>query len=93
MPICRAVAPTVLRFSTLDRPNVGSQNCQGSASGFDKLLVQIAHDNKNVIYVPTQGTLTRRSEWDNELHPAEGGFRKIAKKFLDTIRTKFSGRI
>src|ERR1700675_811321 len=33
---------------------------------FDRLLSQIAQQNKNVIYVRTQGTLDLRSQWDNE---------------------------
>jgi hypothetical protein len=61
-------------------------------SAFDKILRQIAQQHKNVIYVPTQGTLSA-GDWANELHPTRDGFEKIAQVFLRTMRARFPGRI
>jgi hypothetical protein len=61
--------------------------------GFDKLLVQIEQQHKNVVYVRTQNTLSPASDWDNELHPTVQGFNKIAGVFLRALRAKFAGRI
>jgi hypothetical protein len=60
---------------------------------FDKILVQIEQQNKNVIYVRTQGTLSPDTDWANELHPTEQGFNKIANVFLKAMRGHFPGRI
>jgi hypothetical protein len=57
------------------------------------MLTQLAHDNKNVVYVRTQGTLNAVSDWANELHPTEPGFEKIAARFLEGLRARFPGRI
>ncbi|MEM7360100.1 MAG: hypothetical protein AAF431_13445 [Pseudomonadota bacterium] len=48
---------------------------------YDKLLKNFAKNNQRVRIVQTQGTLVE-SEWANELHPRNVGFRKIAKLFL-----------
>lgn len=58
----------------------------------DRLLVQIEQQNRNVVYIRTQGTLSP-SDWANELHPTEAGFGKIADVFLKALRTRFPGRI
>lgn len=42
---------------------------------------ELAANSKNVIVVPTQGTLSKK-EWANELHPTNSGFSKIANKFM-----------
>jgi hypothetical protein len=60
---------------------------------FDKLLVQLEQQHKNVVYVRTQSTLSPASDWDNELHPTAQGFNKIAGVFLKALRAKFAGRI
>ena len=52
---------------------------------FDAMLKRISRRHKNVYVVPTQGTLGSKSQWDNELHPSKGGFKKIAKKFESVI--------
>jgi hypothetical protein len=60
----------------------------------DRLLVQIEQRYKeSVVYVRTQGTLSPATDWSNELHPTEQGFRKIAGIFLKSLRKKFPGRI
>ena len=51
---------------------------------FAKLLNKIAAKNKNITVVDTQGTLID-SEWHNELHPRNVGFRKIAKLFAAAL--------
>lgn len=60
---------------------------------FDKLLAELEAQHRNVVYVRTQRTLAPDSEWANELHPKEPGFRKIAGVFLEALRTKFRNRI
>jgi hypothetical protein len=40
------------------------------------------------VLVATHGTLPRRSDWHNELHPSRDGFEKIAVKFAATIRER-----
>ena len=60
----------------------------------DRLLAQIEREHReNVVYVRTQGTLSPMSDWSNELHPTEQGFRKIAGVFLRALRAKFPGRV
>lgn len=60
---------------------------------FRNLLVRLSADPaNNFILVDTQGVLTT-DDWANELHPYPGGFRAIAAKFVDALRSKFAGRI
>jgi hypothetical protein len=66
--------------------------------GFYNLLNNLANDAKNnFILVKTIGTLTRDAShplgWANELHPYTLGFTALAKKFLDSLKHKFPGRI
>ena len=60
---------------------------------FNDMLSQFAKDHPKVIYIDTPGTLAGASDWDNELHPTKGGFKKIAQKFATALRTTFPGRI
>jgi hypothetical protein len=60
---------------------------------FDALLADLAADkNNNFVHVRTQGTLAD-VQWANELHPTPGGFAAITAKFVEAIRTRFSGRV
>jgi hypothetical protein len=59
---------------------------------FDRLLLQIEQQHRNVVYVRTQGTLSA-GDWANELHPTESGFGKIADVFLRALGKRFPGRI
>ena len=60
---------------------------------FHAFLQALADDpNNNLVLIPTQGTL-RAADWDNELHPNPGGFRKIAALFADTLDSLFPGRL
>lgn len=60
---------------------------------FDQLLAYLEQQHKNIVYVRTQGTLSANSDWANELHPTEQGFRKMAGIFLGALRKRFPGRI
>lgn len=51
---------------------------------FAVMIASVAASHPNLRPVPTQGTL-RPSEWDNELHPKNAGFEKIADKFAQVI--------
>jgi hypothetical protein len=60
---------------------------------FQALLAGLANDPaNNFVLVPTQGVLAH-ADWANELHPYPQGFRKIADKFVDALRSRFHGRI
>ncbi len=52
---------------------------------FDALLQRIADSERDVYVVPTQGTLQQESQWANELHPKNGAFKLMARKFADLI--------
>ncbi len=51
---------------------------------FAKLLKRIAKQNTAITIVQTQGTL-KDSEWANELHPTNRGFKQLAKCFVPCI--------
>ena len=70
-------------------PRLAAEVVKEVLKTFDRLLAQIAQQNKNVIYVRTQGTLNSRSQWDNELHPTEAGSGKSPKKFHDALQAHF----
>ena len=82
-----------LDFRGWSDPALGTQIVKEVLLLLDRLLVQIEQRNQNVIYVRTQGTLSPDSDWTNELHPTEPGFRKIGDVFLLALRRKFPGRI
>jgi lysophospholipase L1-like esterase len=59
---------------------------------FNKMLTSIPNDPqlKHVRYVKVIGTLSAepdryKSDWSNELHPTRDGFRRVAKRFEETI--------
>jgi len=55
---------------------------------FDEMIRRLAVDHANVIHVQTMGTLSE-NEWNDELHPTAGGFRKIAEKFRSELKKQF----
>jgi len=60
---------------------------------FKTRLQGLAADPDNKFFlVDTQGTITD-DEWGNELHPNARGFKQIAQKIVEDLRTHFSGRI
>jgi hypothetical protein len=60
---------------------------------FENLLAGLANDPANKFtLVAAQGVLAA-DDWANELHPFPAGFKKIAEKFVDTLRARFPGRI
>jgi hypothetical protein len=73
-------------------PAMGAEIVKRMLKALDRLLLQIEQQNRNVVYVRTQGTLSS-ADWANELHPTESGFGKIADVFLKALRKKFHGRI
>lgn len=60
---------------------------------FKKLLDDVATKHSNVHVVPTQGTVDPDKDWDNEIHPSNVGFKKIAQKFQVTLQQLFPGRV
>jgi hypothetical protein len=44
--------------------------------------------NRNIVYIETQGTL-KDDEWGDELHPTTAGFKRVAAKFQNALRAKF----
>jgi hypothetical protein len=57
------------------------------------MLVRLASDAANLLFlVDTQGTLTP-ADWANELHPFPAGFIKVADRFVTALRAKFPGRV
>ena len=96
IPACPSVGPWLkpsLDFQGWTDPTLAQGIVKEALLAFDRLLTQIEHDHKNVIYVRTQGTLSSTSDWANELHPTRAGFENIAKKFLGAMRVRFPGRI
>ncbi len=59
-------------------------------SRFRARLAMLARPD--VILVPTQGTLAD-NEWNDELHPSERGFKKIAEVFYDAMQAKFPDQL
>ena len=51
---------------------------------FDGMLNELATQYNNISVIDSQGTLAA-NEWANELHPKNGGFKKIAQKFVARI--------
>lgn len=50
-------------------------------------LPQRSEARQKLIVVDTVGTLPRRSDWLNEIHPKQAGFRKVARKLYTAVRT------
>ncbi|TIU69190.1 MAG: SGNH/GDSL hydrolase family protein [Mesorhizobium sp.] len=58
------------------------------------LLTKLASKASNRFHlIDTQGTITRPSEWANELHPTEATFEKFADVFRRRLAADFPGRI
>ncbi len=56
-------------------------------------LVSTARREKKFTVVETRGTLTRRKDWADEIHPTSKGFKKIARKIRDELHRKFPRHI
>ena len=56
---------------------------------FDEMVQDVVKKSSNVVYVETLNTLTHPEDWNDELHPSRGGFRKIAQKFRDKLKDQF----
>ncbi len=60
---------------------------------FKKKLQDLAADKDyKFTLIDTQGTLTDE-DWGNELHPTSDGFKKVAQRFVTSLRDAFPGRI
>ncbi|MEM7098865.1 MAG: hypothetical protein AAF541_11445 [Pseudomonadota bacterium] len=57
---------------------------------FKRKLVRMANrlGNNDIVVIGTQGTLDP-ADWDNEIHPSKGGFRKIAEVFQAQLALDF----
>jgi len=55
---------------------------------FDNRMIRLEQSVDRWVHVRTQGTL-KESDWENELHPTDPGFRKIAAKFQTALRGVF----
>ena len=100
---CPNVGPWLqpsLVFCGCNNTTQGAAILKQALIDFKALLVTLAgeQDNtgklkNNFFLVDTQGTLDPAADWANELHPYPAGFKKIAAKFLPTLRARFPGRI
>jgi len=77
----------------------GSNVTQGTAilrqalTAFQTMLKGLESNPSNQFFlVDTLGILVT-DDWANELHPHPSGFRKIASKFVNALRSQFPGRI
>jgi hypothetical protein len=74
-------------------PAEGELICRQTLLAFKAMLVRLASDAANLLFlVDTQGTLTP-ADWANELHPFPAGFIKVADRFVTALRAKFPGRV
>jgi len=53
---------------------------------FNEMLKKAAAAGTNIRYVDLRGTL-RDAQWGNELHPTEAGFRAVAARIEQALRT------
>lgn len=58
---------------------------------FALLMERMEKERTGFIYVRTQGTLNRETDWDDELHPTTAGFRKIARVIKQALKVRFGG--
>jgi hypothetical protein len=55
---------------------------------FGELQARLEQQHERIVYVRTQGTLSR-NEWGDEIHPTAAGFRKIGDLIYAAMQTKF----
>lgn len=56
---------------------------------FNEMLADLAAQHPlDLIHVDLRGAIEPGREWQNEIHPTRGGFRKVAKEFLDQMDAK-----
>lgn len=58
-------------------------------TAFAGMQEKLEREHERIVYVRTQGTLDRESDWGDELHPTPQGFQKIAAKFQAALRSVF----
>lgn len=58
---------------------------------FNEMLQELEVANREVVIVPTRGTLTPPGDWNDELHPSAKGFHKISQRFRALLQEQFPG--
>ena len=58
---------------------------------FASLMEQFEAQQNRIVYVRTQGTLDSDSDWGDELHPTNQGFKKIVVKIEKALKAVFPG--
>lgn len=56
---------------------------------FGKLMERFESERNAIVYVRTQGTLNKDTDWEDELHPTINGFKKIAYQIKKALKEKF----
>jgi hypothetical protein len=85
-----------LDFCGWTNPNDAAQIVRNALTQLGSLIARLAADpDNNLVYVPTQGTLTSPGQWANELHPTKAGFGLIAAKYQTSLAAypAFAGRV
>ena len=62
-------------------------------TGFNDMLEELSEDQRfanNVVYVNNLNTLGD-DEWRDEIHPDNGGYKKVANNFIAAINARFKG--
>jgi len=85
----RAAGPWI-RLSMLDRGITDDQLQQDILrifiNDFNDMLAALQADHPDhLIHVDLRGELDPKTDWMNELHPTEDGFRQIAQRFIQAI--------
>ena len=57
---------------------------------FGLVMERIEKDRNGIVYVRTQNTLDKETDWGDELHPTTGGFKKIAFVVKKALKEKFA---
>lgn len=56
---------------------------------FNLVLQRVQQDHPlDFVYADLRGTLDVDRDWENEIHPTRAGFRKLAGRFVQTIRAR-----
>ncbi len=79
------IKPTLneLKFSGEQQKKI----CKFMINEYADMLCQLSESNIGLTFVDTRNTINN-DEWDNEIHPKESGFGKIANKIKDAIYNK-----
>ncbi|MFT5163678.1 MAG: hypothetical protein ACI9FJ_002275 [Alteromonadaceae bacterium] len=53
---------------------------------FNDILIKLADKYDKFYYIDLRGTLTKKSDWANEIHPTSRGFGKLAVHYTDLVK-------